>query len=80
MNLDHWFRRKCHLKISSRALAAQNVLQRTIFGEGKYYTIIDLCSGRHGVLVNSKHHIDRPGAEVNMINFTVQLHSMSTET
>ena len=37
-----------------------------------YYTIIDLCRGRHGVLLNSKRHIDRRGAEVNMIKFTVQ--------
>ena len=37
-----------------------------------YYTIIDLCWGRHGVLLNSKRHIDRRGAEVNMIKFTVQ--------
>ena len=36
-----------------------------------YYTIIDWCWGRHGVLLNSKHHIDRRGAEVNMIKFTV---------
>ena len=45
-----------------------------------YYTIIDLCWGRHGVLLNSKRHIDRRGAEVNMIKSTVQLHYMSTET
>ena len=37
-----------------------------------YYTIIDLCWGRHEVLLNSKRHIDRRGAEVNMIKFTVQ--------
>ena len=35
-------------------------------------TIVDLCFGRHGVLLNSKRHIDRRGAEVNMIKFTVQ--------
>ena len=45
-----------------------------------YYTNIDLCSGGHRVLLNSKRHIDRRGAEVNMIKFTVQYHSMSTET
>ena len=44
------------------------------------YTIIDLCWGRHGVLLNSKRHIDRRGAEVNMVKFTVQKHSMSSET
>ena len=33
----------------------------------RFYTIIDLCWGRHGVLLNSKRHIDRRGAEVNMI-------------
>ena len=38
----------------------------------EYYIIIDLCWGRHGVLLNSKHYIDRRGAEVNMIKFTVQ--------
>ena len=32
------------------------------------------------MLLISKRHIDRRGAEVNMIKFTVQLHSMSTET
>ena len=32
------------------------------------------------MLLNSKRHIDRRGAEVNMIKFTVQEHSMSTET
>ena len=32
------------------------------------------------MLVNSKRHIDRRGAEVNMIKFTVQLQSMSTKT
>ena len=32
------------------------------------------------MLLNSKRHIDRRGAEVNMIKFTVQLHSMSIET
>ena len=37
-----------------------------------YYTIIDLCLGGHGVLLNSKLHIDRRGAEVNMIKFAVQ--------
>ena len=47
---------------------------------GNYYTIIDLCWGRHGVLLNGKRHIDRRGAEVNMIKFTVQKHSMSTKT
>ena len=36
------------------------------------YTIIDLCWGGHGALFNSKRHIDRRGAEVNMIKFTVQ--------
>ena len=36
------------------------------------YTIIDLCWGRHGVLLNNKRHIDRRGAEVDMIKFTVQ--------
>ena len=39
----------------------------------KYYTIIDLCWGRHGVFLNSKRHIDRRGAEVNMVKFTVLL-------
>ena len=38
----------------------------------EYYTINDLCWGRHGVLLNSKRHIDRRGAEVNMIKCTVQ--------
>ena len=37
-----------------------------------YYTIIDFCFSGHGVLLNSKRHIDRRGAEVNMIKFTVQ--------
>ena len=37
-----------------------------------HYTIIDLCLGGHGVLLNSKRHIDRHRAEVNMIKFTVQ--------
>ena len=37
-----------------------------------YYTIIDLCWGGHWVLLNSKRHIDRRGAEANMIKFTVQ--------
>ena len=37
-----------------------------------FYTIIDLCRGRHGVLLNSKRHIDGRGAEVNMIKFTGQ--------
>ena len=46
LNLDHWFRRKCHLKILSRALAAQNVLQRTIFGEGKYELLVTLGWGQ----------------------------------
>ena len=32
------------------------------------------------MLLNSKSHIDLRGAEVNMIKFTVQKHSMSTET
>ena len=45
-----------------------------------YYIIIDLCRGGHGVLLNSKRHIDRRGAEVNMIRFTVQKHFVSTET
>ena len=36
------------------------------------YTIIDLCRGGHGVLLNSKRHIDQRGADVNMIKFTVQ--------
>ena len=31
------------------------------------------------MLLNIKHQIDRQGAEVNMIKFTVQLYSMSTE-
>ena len=39
---------------------------------GDYYTTIDLCWGGHGVLLNSKRHIDQRGAEVNMIKFTVQ--------
>ena len=39
---------------------------------GDYYTTIDLCLGGHGVLLNSKRHIDQRGAEVNMIKFTVQ--------
>ena len=34
--------------------------------------IYDLCRGGHEVLLNSKSHIDRHGAEVNMIKFTVQ--------
>ena len=42
------------------------------FQPSDQYTIIDLCCGRHGVLLNSKRHIDRRGAEVNMIKFTVQ--------
>ena len=39
-----------------------------------HFTIIDLCRGGHGVLLNSgpKRHIDRRGGEVNMIKFTVQ--------
>ena len=37
-----------------------------------HYTIIDLCRGRHGQLLNSKRHIDQRGVEVNMIKFTVQ--------
>ena len=32
------------------------------------------------MLLNSKCHIDRRRAEVNMIKFTVQSHSISTET
>ena len=32
------------------------------------------------MLLNSKRHIDRGGAEVNMIKFTVQYYSMSIET
>ena len=32
------------------------------------------------MLLNSKRHIDRREAEDNMIKFTVQSHSMSTET
>ena len=36
------------------------------------YNYIDLCLGRHGVLLNSKRHIDRRGVEVNMVKFTVQ--------
>ena len=31
------------------------------------------------MLLNSKRHIDRRGAEVNMVEFTVQSHSMSTD-
>ena len=38
----------------------------------EHYTIIDLCLGGRGVLLSSKRHIDRRGAEVNMIKFTVQ--------
>ena len=38
----------------------------------EYYTIIDLCWGGHGVLLNSKPHIDWRGEEVNVIKFTVQ--------
>ena len=38
----------------------------------RLYTIIDLCQGGHGVLLNSKCQIDRHRAEVNMIKFTVQ--------
>ena len=45
-----------------------------------YYTIIDICWDGHGVLLNSKRQIDWRGAEVNMIKFTDQWHSMSTET
>ena len=36
------------------------------------YKCIDLCLGGHGVLLNSKSHIDQWGAEVSMIKFTVQ--------
>ena len=32
------------------------------------------------MLLNSKRHIDRRGAEVNIFKFTVQYHFMSTET
>ena len=32
------------------------------------------------MLLDSKRHIDRRGADVNMVKFTVQKHSMSTET
>ena len=52
-------------------------------------TIVDLCFGRHGVLLNSKlNHIDLPSETVNMM-FTVHVHlnicqytktSMSTST
>ena len=49
----------CFMSPSSKAVGGQ-------------YTIIDLCWGRHGVLLNSKRHIDRREAEVNMIKFTVQ--------
>ena len=43
-------------------------------------TIVDLCFGRHGVLLNSQlNHIDLRSASVNM-TFTVQYHSMSTST
>ena len=38
----------------------------------KYHAIIDLCLGGHGVLLNSKCHIDRCQAAVNMIKFSVQ--------
>ena len=43
-----------------------------ISGHYEYYSIIDLCWCWHGVLSNSKRHIDRRGAEVNMIKFTIQ--------
>ena len=46
--------------------------QNDILLQKYYYTIIDLCFGRHGVILNSKRHIERRGAEVNMIRFTVQ--------
>ena len=40
-----------------------------------YYTTVDLCFGRHGVLLKSKlNHMDLHSASVNM-KFTVQKHS-----
>ena len=38
-----------------------------LYHKWQYYTIIDLCSGGHEVLLKSKRHIDLRRAEVNMI-------------
>ena len=57
-----------------------NSINHWIWPEDYHYTIIDLYWGGHGVLLNSKRHIDGRGAEVNMIKFTVQKHTMSAET
>ena len=46
-----------------------------------HYTIIDLCWGRYGVLLNIKRHIDQRSAEFNMISLLFNNNtSMSTET
>ena len=57
-------------------VAEQNGLNLTLLETPKtgflHHAIIGLCWGGHGVLLNSKCHIDWRGAEVNMIKFTVQ--------
>ena len=60
-----WYR----LKISSHARIENPTT--TSWPHWAYYTIIDLCWGGLGVLLNSKRHIDRRGGEFNMIKFTV---------
>ena len=50
---------------------------QTLPGGNYYDAIIDLCYGRHGVLLNCKLHIDQCKAEVNMIKCTSPLNNTS---
>ena len=66
-NLTFWR----HFPLAMQYDLVPCALQRHVRQTMQYYTIIDLCWDRHGVLLNSKRHIDQRGAEVNMIKFTV---------
>ena len=62
----------CTIKDFSAGIYGVICTRKINIDRGVHYTIIDLCWGVHGVLLNSYCHIDRRGAEVNMIKLTVQ--------